>query len=210
MGLERRGRADQGRREANPAGEEPTGGPEPKVKSFEIPKRLVYGAWEKVRANNGAPGVDAVSIAEFGDDERDNLYTLWNRMASGSFMPGSVRRWRYRRIMGRGSGRSGRPRSPHRARSSRSRPVSDSVVVTHPFHPLVGQHLLVILERRRPGAELVLVCEGGPAGRVTLPVGWTDRAPGALGHRLASEGLVELALLVSALDHPPVARRDRS
>jgi RNA-directed DNA polymerase len=63
----------------------------PKVKSFEIPKRLVYEAWEKVRANQGAPGVDAVSIAEFGSDERNNLYKLWNRMASGSYFPGPVR-----------------------------------------------------------------------------------------------------------------------
>jgi len=68
----------------------------------------------------------------------------------------------------------------------------------------------VILERRRPGAELVLVCEGGPAGRVTLPVAWTDRAPAAMSHRLASEGLAELAQLAAALDHPPLAGRDRS
>jgi hypothetical protein len=66
MGLEPRGRADQGHAEANPAGKEPKGRPKPKVKSFEIPKRLVYEAWEKVRANSGAPGVDAVSVAEFG------------------------------------------------------------------------------------------------------------------------------------------------
>ena len=91
MGLEPRGRADQGRLEANPSGEEPTERPKPKVKSFEIPKRLVYEAWEKVRANKGAPGVDAVSIAEFASDERDNLYKLWNRMSSGSYMPGPVR-----------------------------------------------------------------------------------------------------------------------
>jgi RNA-directed DNA polymerase len=43
------------------------------------------------RANKGAPGVDAVSIAEFSNDERDNLYKLWNRMSSGSYMPGPVR-----------------------------------------------------------------------------------------------------------------------
>ena len=61
------------------------------MKSFEIDKRLVYGAWEKVRANKGAPGVDAVSIAEFGSKERDNLYKLWNRMSSGSYFPGPVR-----------------------------------------------------------------------------------------------------------------------
>jgi len=36
-------------------------GPKLEVKSFEIPKRLVYEAWMKVHANNGAPGVDAVS-----------------------------------------------------------------------------------------------------------------------------------------------------
>lgn len=69
---------------------------------------------------------------------------------------------------------------------------------------------MVILERRRPGAELVLVCEGGLAGRVTLPLAWTDRAPAAVSHRLAAEGLAELAALVAALHHPPVGRRDRS
>ncbi len=83
-------------------------------------------------------------------------------------------------------------------------------MVTHPFHPLAGQRVAVIHERRRSGAELVLVCEGGPAGRVTLPVAWTDRAPSAMSHRLAAEGLVVLAELVAALEHPPVARRDRS
>jgi RNA-directed DNA polymerase len=91
MGLERRDRADQGRLEANPTGEEPRDKPRPKMKSFEIPKRLVFEAWEKVRANQGAPGVDAVSIAEFQEREADNLYKLWNRMSSGSYMPGPVR-----------------------------------------------------------------------------------------------------------------------
>jgi len=61
------------------------------VKSFEIEKRLVYRAWEKVRANKGAPGVDAVRITEFADEERKNLYKLWNRMSSGSYLPGPVR-----------------------------------------------------------------------------------------------------------------------
>ena len=63
MRLERRGRADQGQPKANPAGEEPRDRPKPKVKSFEIDKRLVFEAWKKVRSNKGAPGVDAVSVA---------------------------------------------------------------------------------------------------------------------------------------------------
>ena len=62
-----------------------------KVKSFEIDKRLVHEAWMRVQANGGAPGVDAVSIDGFRQAERDNLYKLWNRMSSGSYLPGPVR-----------------------------------------------------------------------------------------------------------------------
>jgi RNA-directed DNA polymerase len=61
------------------------------VKSFDIPKLLVFEAWEKVQANQGAPGVDAVSIDEFASDERNNLYKLWNKMSSGSYFCGPVR-----------------------------------------------------------------------------------------------------------------------
>jgi len=63
----------------------------PTGKSFEIPKRLVYEAWKKVRANDGAPGVDRVSITEFESRERDLLYKLWNGMSAGSYMPSPVR-----------------------------------------------------------------------------------------------------------------------
>ena len=51
----------------------------------------MFEAWEKVRANSGAPGVDAVSIDDFAADEVNNLYKLWNRMSSGSYFPGPVR-----------------------------------------------------------------------------------------------------------------------
>ncbi|MGH3010177.1 MAG: DUF5372 family protein [Gaiellaceae bacterium] len=84
------------------------------------------------------------------------------------------------------------------------------MVVTHPFHPLFGERLTVIFEKRRLGTERVLVCEGGAAGRVTLPIAWTDRAPARQAHRLATEGLAELAALAAALEHPPLARRDRA
>jgi RNA-directed DNA polymerase len=64
---------------------------DPKRKSFEISKRLVFEAWKKVRANRGAPGVDRQSIAEFQSDEGNLLYRLWNRMSAGSYMPAPVR-----------------------------------------------------------------------------------------------------------------------
>ena len=91
MGPEPRGRAVQGRPTANPSGEEPGEGPKRKVKSFEIRKRLVYEAWQRVQANGGAPGVDAVSIERFADKEASNLYKLGNRVSSGSYFPGPVR-----------------------------------------------------------------------------------------------------------------------
>lgn len=61
------------------------------VKPFGIPKLLVTEAWEKVRANKGAPGVDAVAIEEFEEDLRGNLYKIWNRMSSGCYFPPPVR-----------------------------------------------------------------------------------------------------------------------
>ncbi len=75
MELERRGRAGQERSSVNPSGEEPASEPKSKVKSFDIPKRLIYQAWEKVRSNAGAPGVDAVSIAEFESNVRGTTST---------------------------------------------------------------------------------------------------------------------------------------
>jgi hypothetical protein len=79
MGLEPRGRASQiDRRPTPPVGEEPTERSKPKVKSFDISKRLVFESWEKVRDNRGAPGVDAVSITDFAAKEKNNLYKLWS------------------------------------------------------------------------------------------------------------------------------------
>jgi hypothetical protein len=54
-------------------------------KSFEISKWAVWEAWEKVKANKGAPGVDGQSVAEFEKDLKGNLYKIWNRMSSGSY-----------------------------------------------------------------------------------------------------------------------------
>jgi group II intron reverse transcriptase/maturase len=63
-----------------------------KAKPFDIPKREVWEAFKSVKANQGAAGVDGQSIAEFEARLADNLYKLWNRLSSGSYMPPPVRR----------------------------------------------------------------------------------------------------------------------
>jgi hypothetical protein len=73
-----------------------------------------------------------------------------------------------------------------------------SLVVTHPFHPLRGERLAILFERRRGGGR-VYVCEGGPLGSVTLPEDATDRGRGAAERPLSYELLVELAAVVAAL-----------
>jgi RNA-directed DNA polymerase len=60
-------------------------------KPFEISKWEVWEAYERVRANKGAPGVDGCSIEEFEADLKNNLYKIWNRMSSGSYFPPPVR-----------------------------------------------------------------------------------------------------------------------
>jgi RNA-directed DNA polymerase len=63
---------------------------EPPNKPFDIPKRLVWEAYERVRANKGAAGVDRQSLADFESDLRNNLYKIWNRMSSGTYFPPPV------------------------------------------------------------------------------------------------------------------------
>ncbi|WP_329143128.1 group II intron reverse transcriptase/maturase [Streptomyces sp. NBC_01456] len=60
-------------------------------KSFEISKREVWEAYEGVKANKGAPGVDGQSIDDFEKDLKNNLYKIWNRMSSGTYFPPPVR-----------------------------------------------------------------------------------------------------------------------
>jgi len=52
---------------------------------------VVWEAWLKVKENGGAAGVDGVTIGQFEEGVKDNLYKLWNRMSSGSYFPGPVR-----------------------------------------------------------------------------------------------------------------------
>jgi RNA-directed DNA polymerase len=60
-------------------------------KSFIIPKQLFMTAWQRVKSNAGASGVDSVSISKFEISLKDNLYKIWNRMSSGSYFPPNVK-----------------------------------------------------------------------------------------------------------------------
>ena len=60
-------------------------------KSFALPKRAVYEAWQRVKANRGAAGIDGESLAAFEQQQRGNLSRVWNRLVSGSYFPPPVK-----------------------------------------------------------------------------------------------------------------------
>ncbi len=64
---------------------------QPQPKPFFISKQVVLEAWERVKANRGAAGIDEESIKDFEGNLKDNLYRIWNRMSSGSYLPPPVR-----------------------------------------------------------------------------------------------------------------------
>src|SRR5664279_2175274 len=61
------------------------------TKPYVIAKRAVWEAYQQVKANRGAAGVDEETIAMFEQNLSKNLYKLWNRMSSGSYFPPPVR-----------------------------------------------------------------------------------------------------------------------
>ena len=61
------------------------------VKSFIISRQLVWQAYLRVKANKGSAGIDQVTLTDFEKDLKGNLYKIWNRMSSGSYMPPPVK-----------------------------------------------------------------------------------------------------------------------
>src|ERR1700730_8254632 len=61
------------------------------TKPYVIAKRAVWEAYQQVKANRGAAGVDEETIAMFEQNLSKNLYKLWNRMSSGSYFPPPVK-----------------------------------------------------------------------------------------------------------------------
>ncbi len=64
---------------------------EMKHKPFDIPKRIVFEAWKQVKRAGGGPGADGMTLKDFEDNLSRNLYKIWNRMSSGSYMPPPVK-----------------------------------------------------------------------------------------------------------------------
>ena len=172
--------------------------PTSQAKPFEIPKQLEWEAYRQVAANRGAGGVDGQDLEVFGADLKGNLYKIWNRMSSGSYFPPPVRAVEIPKRTEEASARSASRRSADRARRLKPNKVSESVVVTHPFHPLSGQRVEVLFERRQTGG-VVLSCDCGPLGRMWLPANWTDRARVEQPTKLSYEVLVELAAVMVAI-----------
>jgi RNA-directed DNA polymerase len=61
------------------------------VKPFDISKAVVWEAYRRVKANKGAAGVDGVTIEQYEQDLKKNLFKLWNRLSSGSYFPPPVK-----------------------------------------------------------------------------------------------------------------------
>ena len=73
-----------------------------------------------------------------------------------------------------------------------------SVVVTHPFHPLVGQRLEVLYVRREAAGRMY-VCDAGNGRNVKLDEAATDRGSEPAQRPLTFEVLVAVATVVAAL-----------
>ena len=61
------------------------------TKPYSIAKRTIWQAYQQVKANRGAAGIDGETISMFEQDLSKNLHKLWNRMSSGSYFPPPVK-----------------------------------------------------------------------------------------------------------------------
>ena len=61
------------------------------TKPVPITFKMVVDAYQKVRKGGKAVGVDGESWDKFNERLEDNLYVIWNRLASGTYHPSAVR-----------------------------------------------------------------------------------------------------------------------
>jgi group II intron reverse transcriptase/maturase len=61
------------------------------TKPYLVAEQAVRKAYRRVKRNQGAEGIDQVSITDFEKNLEGNLYKIWNRMSSGSYFPPAVK-----------------------------------------------------------------------------------------------------------------------
>ncbi|EHR8838570.1 group II intron reverse transcriptase/maturase [Escherichia coli] len=88
MNVERRGSVGQSAPRPNCTQEEAGG---EQTKPFQVSKLQVVEAYRRIKANAGSAGVDNQTLKDFDRDLKGNLYKIWNRLSSGSWMPPPVR-----------------------------------------------------------------------------------------------------------------------
>jgi RNA-directed DNA polymerase len=54
-------------------------------KPLPITKEMVWRAYQAISKIGKAAGIDGQSLDDFSKDLRNNLYKLWNRLASGRY-----------------------------------------------------------------------------------------------------------------------------
>jgi RNA-directed DNA polymerase len=119
------------------------------TKPFEISKHDVVRAWELVKANKGAPGVDGVTIEPFESNLKGNLYKLWSRMSSGTYFPPAVKTVAIPKKTG-GERKLGKPTVSDR--------VAQMVAKLY-FEPLVEPHFHVDSYGYRPNKSAHMALE---------------------------------------------------
>ena len=61
------------------------------MKVYQISKHLVWDSYLQIKANGGSAGIDNIDLKSYEENVESNLYKLWNRMSSGSYIPKPVK-----------------------------------------------------------------------------------------------------------------------
>ena len=62
------------------------------TKSVPITKEMVWESCKRVKSNGGSAGIDQQSLSEFDRVRSKELYKVWNRLASGSYLAPAIKR----------------------------------------------------------------------------------------------------------------------
>lgn len=66
--------------------------PDERLLEWILSRANIYQAWDQVRANNGAPGVDHMAVDQFASFARDKWPTIHQSLLAGTYQPLPVKR----------------------------------------------------------------------------------------------------------------------